>query len=245
MPRQKQKSDLQPQHVFDNWPWDLNPQTDAAIYVGYGTLSFFPHLDTNDVSWDPEAYGMDKQLLFNLHLFHNSWYADTALWGGFTRWWPHSTQSIPLFARIFDDATPIECFSKHVFRSPITWPDSWVSISDHGAYTEVLVMPSERADASKGIATPVSEKKLRWVKIGSSTKSGTQNRTPRTSSPLISTQSSFFVNLYRDVTGPRIASAVNWKAWNGTWMSRKQQRDYTSHVWRQYIFYTDGVAHEN
>ena len=104
-------------------------------------------------------------------------------------------------------------FSKHVCRPPIIWPDSSVSKSDHGAYTELLVMPSERMDASKVIATPVSEKKLRWVKSGSSTKFWTQSRTPRTSSSLIATQSSFIVNLYSYATGPRIASAVNLKTW--------------------------------
>ena len=84
---------------------------------------------------------------------------------------------------------------------------------------------SEVAATSDRTVTPVFEKKLRWVKRGSLTKSWTHSRTPCTTSPLIATRSKLTVNFSPAVTGPRIASAVNWKAWNRTWMSQKLQRD--------------------
>ena len=47
--------------------------------------------------------------IIKLPLFHHCRYADTVLSGRFTRWRPHSTQSIPIFGRIFSDTTPIKC----------------------------------------------------------------------------------------------------------------------------------------
>ena len=75
-------------------------------------------------------------------------------------------------------------------------------------------MLSEIAAASDSIATPVSEKNLRWLRTGSLTKSWTHSRTLRTTSSLIATRSKLTVNLSPDVTGPRMASAGNWKTWN-------------------------------
>ena len=63
-------------------------------------------------------------------------------------------------------------FSKHVFRSALIYPDDSLSNSDHRAYTELLLMLSEMAAASESIVTPVSEKKLRWVKQDLSRNSG-------------------------------------------------------------------------
>ena len=102
---------------------------------------------------------------------------------------------------------------------------------------------SEIAAASDSIVTPVSEKKLRWVKTGSLTKSWTHSRPPRTTSSLIATRSKLTINFSPDVTGPRMASAVNWKTWYKRWMSYKLQQDGNPQFWKQYKLYTDEAAH--
>ena len=48
--------------------------------------------------------------IITLPLFYVCRNADTILWRRFTRWRPHSTQSISLFALILDDTTTIKCF---------------------------------------------------------------------------------------------------------------------------------------
>ena len=72
-------------------------------------------------------------------------------------------------------------------------------------------MLSEIAAASDSTVTPVPEKKLRWVKTGSPAKSWAHSKTPHTISCLIVNWSRLIVNLSPKVTGPRMATAVNWK----------------------------------
>ena len=110
-------------------------------------------------------------------------------------------------------------FSKHVFRSVKIWSDYSFTFPEHGAYAELLVMLPEKAAASENIVTPVSEKKLRWVKNGSLTKSLTQSRKSRTTSSVIKTRSRFILNFSLDVTDPQKMGAVIFKTWNETWIS--------------------------
>ena len=100
-------------------------------------------------------------------------------------------------------------FSKLVFRSAMIRPDNSLSTLDYGAEKELLVMLSEIAAASDSTATPVSEKKLRWLEEGSLTKSLTHSRTPRATPSLIATRCKLTIDLSPDVTGPPMASAVN------------------------------------
>ena len=59
---------------------------------------------SNHTCWSSNGHIIDLRLL------HNCWCADTVFCGGLTGWWPHSTQSIPLQARIFHDTTPtVKC----------------------------------------------------------------------------------------------------------------------------------------
>ena len=75
-------------------------------------------------------------------------------------------------------------------------------------------MLSAMATDSDNMAKPVSEKKFFCVKCGLRTKSCTQNRTPRSSSFLMATQSRLMVNSSPSAGAPRITSAVNSKTWN-------------------------------
>ena len=65
--------------------------------------------------------------IINLPLFHNCWYADTVLSGRFTRR-PHTNQSITLFARIFDETTPIKCLleARLQISNGLTW---WLALN--------------------------------------------------------------------------------------------------------------------
>ena len=47
--------------------------------------------------------------IINWPLFHDCWNADTMFRRRLPRWRPHSTQSLPLFAGIFNDTTTIKC----------------------------------------------------------------------------------------------------------------------------------------
>ena len=51
--------------------------------------------------------------IVNLPLLHDSRNANTTLWRWLTRWWSHSTQTIPLFAGIFHYPTPL----KHLLKT--------------------------------------------------------------------------------------------------------------------------------
>ena len=181
----------------------------------------------------------------NLPLSHNCWYADTVLWGSFIRWRPHSTQSIPLFARVFDETTSIKCplevrlqMSNNLIQ--------WLALN--------FWPQGPHAAASNAIR---NSRSLRWHRdtlhweefaLGENmnshkllnTKQDTRHHFLSDSQPI-----EFDCEPLPDVSGPGIASAVNWKTSNGTWMSQKQERNYTLPVWRQYKLYTDGAAHEN
>ena len=106
--------------------------------------------------------------MINRPIFYDCWYADTVLWGGFTGWRPHSTRSIPLLTRIFDDTTPMKCRFKARLQICNNL-DSWLALYVW-PHTELLKMLSEMATASDNIVTPDLDKKLSWVKSGSLTK---------------------------------------------------------------------------
>ena len=120
-------------------------------------------------------------------------------------------------------------FPRHVFKPATTWPDDWLSIWDHGAKTQLPVLLTAIAAASNSNVTPDSEKK-RCVKCGFRTKSWTQNRRPRTSSTLIATQSRIITDLSPNVTGPRLATASSWNAWNKAQTNQQQHWSSTQLV---------------
>ena len=133
-----------------------------------------------------------------------------ALCRGFTGWRPHSTQGIPLVARIFHNTTTIRRFFKT--RVQITHNLSW--------WLSLHLTPRS-IDGAAGYAVregcrfekyrnPETAERFRWVKCGLLTTSCTQSRTPRTSSGLIAARSEFIPKLSPDVTRPRMAIAVTW-----------------------------------
>ena len=96
-------------------------------------------------------------------------------------------------------------------------------------------MLSGMVAASDCIASPASEKKLRWVKCRLLTKCCKRIRTPGNSFSSTATQSLFIKNFSLDVTGPRIASAVIWVTWNPIPLNQREHYNYMIHDWRQNI----------
>ena len=89
------------------WNFELTRQPDWTPW--HFLFSFSWRGKTTTISSNLTGRSNHRHVI-NLPLFHDCWFTDTILRGRFPRGWPHSTQSIPLFAGILNDTTTIKCF---------------------------------------------------------------------------------------------------------------------------------------